>query len=390
MFENIIGHSQAVSQLSRELKEGSFPSSVLISGPPYAGKLTMALEISRVLSCERDAAWDCPCDSCRRQRLLLEPLTLVVGPKRFLQEIRASWDTLMRAPGVATRFLFVRAVRKLTRRFDPVLWEGEEGKVRQAFDLVAEITELLEGFYPSSEGGELGEGLVKAGERILGFCRKLEAFVPRDGVPVAMVRRILSSVHLSSSRTPHVVILEHADTLQEASRNSLLKELEEPSAGTYFILLTRRRTAIIPTILSRVRHYQLFERSTEEMRRVLARIFRLADPPDHLSAFFHQFSALEEEGLAAKARGFVRMLMGTAAFDPALLDVPREEWEAWYEVALDELSSFLPSSPAGEVEHVSRLLSRACFRVRDLNMNPQTVLEALFLERELAYSGGRP
>ncbi len=49
----------------------------------------------------------------------------------------------------------------------------------------------------------------------------------------------------------HLIILEHADMLSSACANSLLKLLEEPPIGYYFMLLAQRLDALLPTIQSR-------------------------------------------------------------------------------------------------------------------------------------------
>lgn len=48
-----------------------------------------------------------------------------------------------------------------------------------------------------------------------------------------------------------VFIVDHAQTLQSAAANALLKFIEEPPAKTVWILLTTKRAAMLPTILSR-------------------------------------------------------------------------------------------------------------------------------------------
>ena len=50
MFENIIGHSQIVRQLAMEVRNHRLPGSIMIEGSRYSGKLTLALELARVLA----------------------------------------------------------------------------------------------------------------------------------------------------------------------------------------------------------------------------------------------------------------------------------------------------------------------------------------------------
>lgn len=55
----------------------------------------------------------------------------------------------------------------------------------------------------------------------------------------------------SAATEKNFVILTRADTLSVVCANSLLKLLEEPPAGYYFILLAQSRDAVLPTIQSR-------------------------------------------------------------------------------------------------------------------------------------------
>lgn len=71
-------------------------------------------------------------------------------------------------------------------------------------------------------------------------------------IPIDVIRS------LSQKLTDHsqlggnkVVIIDHAEKLNLASANALLKTLEEPAAGTYIILLAENKTQVLPTINSR-------------------------------------------------------------------------------------------------------------------------------------------
>jgi len=54
-----------------------------------------------------------------------------------------------------------------------------------------------------------------------------------------------------------VVVLAPADALNDAAANALLKTLEEPPAGTFFILCTDAIDGVLPTIRSRCQLYRL-------------------------------------------------------------------------------------------------------------------------------------
>jgi DNA polymerase-3 subunit delta' len=65
-------------------------------------------------------------------------------------------------------------------------------------------------------------------------------------------RGIISALQLQRhSARRRVVIVEPADALTEEAANALLKTLEEPPAGTQFVLVTARAGALLQTVRSR-------------------------------------------------------------------------------------------------------------------------------------------
>lgn len=65
-----------------------------------------------------------------------------------------------------------------------------------------------------------------------------------------MQRRLTTRPTLGSRR---VVIVDPADDMETGSSNALLKSLEEPPAGTFFLLVAHRPARLLPTIRSRCR-----------------------------------------------------------------------------------------------------------------------------------------
>lgn len=65
-----------------------------------------------------------------------------------------------------------------------------------------------------------------------------------------MQRRLTTRPTLGDNR---VVIIDPADDMERNASNALLKSLEEPPQGTYFLLVTHRPAQLLPTIRSRCR-----------------------------------------------------------------------------------------------------------------------------------------
>lgn len=66
----------------------------------------------------------------------------------------------------------------------------------------------------------------------------------------AMQRRLITRPTLGDRRA---IIIDPADDLEKSAANALLKSLEEPPAGTFFLLVTHRPARLLPTIRSRCR-----------------------------------------------------------------------------------------------------------------------------------------
>lgn len=74
----------------------------------------------------------------------------------------------------------------------------------------------------------------------------------KKNIAVAQIRQLRQSAyvkpHLGSRR---VFIIDKAETMNEQSQNALLKVLEEPPQGVFFILIAESAAALLETILSR-------------------------------------------------------------------------------------------------------------------------------------------
>ncbi len=320
MFENIIGQEPVISRLTTEALAGILPPTLLFHGPDYSGKSSTALELARVLTCtgnDDSVPWGCTCRSCLQQRHLLHPDTLLLGGRYFSREIAVAATALKRDKRVALRYLLERSVRKLTRRFDPVLWEGEEGRIKKAEPLIGELEELLSPYLPD---GELPDDrhYVKGLDSIAAVCEKLAAVQPLDAVPVHVVRRPSHWSHLAAAGPAKVAIIENIDRLHESSRNALLKTLEEPPHGVYFVLVTQRRGAVMQTILSRARAYGFATRDAEQSSSVIERIFR--DTPTNSASIRDYFISIDGRGLRPLAERFLECCLTGDDIELSLLD----------------------------------------------------------------------
>lgn len=274
MFDNILGQESVVSELKRDVINQALPGALLFHGPELSGKNTTALELARALMCEKSIAdWGCDCKGCGQNRVLEHPYLLMLGCRNFLDEIRAAGDAVARTKLPAARYLLVRAVRKLTRRFDRVLWEDVESRLASVSGQLGDLEDVIETFArdePLPADGELAKRI----ESIIDLSEKVSAKLNRDNIPIHQIRKTSYWAHTTTQNVSKVIIIDNADKMLAGSRNALLKILEEPPVDTFFILLTARKESIIPTLKSRLRQFHFADRSEKVTREILRRVFR--------------------------------------------------------------------------------------------------------------------
>ncbi len=309
MFENILGQEALVSQLRKDLEARNLPSSLLFYGDRYTAKQTTALELARVLLCEEGTArWKCDCPSCRMNRRLVHPGLVITGPHNFMNEINACGHIYVRQERKGSAFLFIRALEKCIRRFDPHVYEAKETKEKKYRDIITALDEAISLFDPDEIRPD-EKTLEKAVKQCMEKAKVLAEEYPEDNIPVSAIRNLTAWVHTTGMSNRKVVIIENCERMVDSSRNALLKILEEPPKGVYFICITTRKGLVIPTILSRLRPYHFPKRREETERKVLKTIFseETGEYPD-LESYFLAWQGIKTDDLRAYAVRFIELL----------------------------------------------------------------------------------
>jgi DNA polymerase-3 subunit delta' len=125
----------------------------------------------------------------------------------------------------------------------------------------------------------------------------------------AMQRRLATRPTLGSRRA---IIIDPADDLEKPAANALLKSLEEPPAGTFFLLVTHRPARLLPTIRSRCRSLR-FPVLTDSQIAAMLEAAGLVPDPAAIAAAEGSFGAalrFAEQGLAPIARVIEALLTG--------------------------------------------------------------------------------
>lgn len=114
-----------------------------------------------------------------------------------------------------------------------------------------------------------------------------EARKQSDGKPYELARNIkIDQIRRLQQRlttrptlgSRRAVIIDPADDMETPTANALLKSLEEPPQGTYFLLVAHRIGRLLPTIRSRCRVLSFPRIDASSMDAILAREAPQADP----------------------------------------------------------------------------------------------------------------
>jgi DNA polymerase III subunit delta' len=93
----------------------------------------------------------------------------------------------------------------------------------------------------------------------------------KRSITIEQVREIQRAMTTRPSMGPkRAVIIDAVDDLERGGANALLKSLEEPPVGTYFILISHASDRLLPTIRSRCQILRFDPLDDDGMRRVLA------------------------------------------------------------------------------------------------------------------------
>ncbi len=213
---DLIGHLQARQRLGAAARADRLAQVLLLTGPTGVGKQRFALWLAQLVLCERRELE--PCGRCRACRL-------VVG----LSHADLHW-------------------------FVPI---------------------------PRPKAGDPDKQVDEAAESLAGIMeerRQHPLYAAADGMsshPMASVRLLQRRASLTSVEGGRrVFIVGEADRLvpQESSpeaANALLKLLEEPPAGSLFVLTTTDPRRVLPTIRSRTVPVRLQRLSDDEVRAFL-------------------------------------------------------------------------------------------------------------------------
>ena len=201
-FKDIIGQQDVIERLVKDAQQGTVPHALLFCGPEGTGKLQTAIAFARYLLCRdkgtgTDSCGTCP--SCVKMDKLVHPDLHFVFP--VINKSKT-------------------AGRSTVSDDEIVTWRE---------------TVLDKQYFGFEE-----------------WLSAIDADNKQASIFVTESESIMSKLSLKSVEGGFkIMIIWHAEKMNQQCANSLLKLLEEPPAGTVFILTTDTPEQMLETILSR-------------------------------------------------------------------------------------------------------------------------------------------
>ena len=175
------------------------------------------------------------------------------------------------------------------------LFTGPKGIGKASFARAAAMRMLADAAAPASipagfdvPDGDRTRSLIEAGShpdyRVLSRLPKDPDKPDQDiarSITIAQVRTLQPLFATAPSMSPRrVVVIDAIDDLERGGANALLKNLEEPPAGTIFLLVSHAPGRLLPTIRSRCRLLRFEALSDDEVATAIRRVQPDADDHD--------------------------------------------------------------------------------------------------------------
>lgn len=97
-------------------------------------------------------------------------------------------------------------------------------------------------------------------------------YTTKRNITIDQIRRMQLRLNTRPTLGPRrAVIIDPADDMEKGAVNALLKSLEEPPVGTFFLLVTHRPGRLLPTVRSRCRVLRFAQLGDDAVAGILAR-----------------------------------------------------------------------------------------------------------------------
>jgi DNA polymerase III delta prime subunit len=272
MFESVAPYQPKIAEaLSTDISGGTLASSCLFAGPRHSLRMTTALETARLLSCGGDRSETCSCPSCNAFRTLSVDNVVILSQRDNASVVETAISLFAKNRTESSRIFLLRSTRIALMQYHGALLSSATSSQEASYDIASTVNDTLIAL--EGEKGDISEKMAKSyASDLRQGMKKLSASEKKDTrLSIAQVRSIAEwAGQTTVGGKKRFIILEGIEDANVASRNSLLKILEEPPKDVYFFLVSSHPVRIMPTILSRVRKYTFDPLEERQVRQLLS------------------------------------------------------------------------------------------------------------------------
>lgn len=392
MFESLLPYRKEVAlDLIQQISAKTLPHALLFSGAPFSGRLSLALETARILSCANAGVLHCGCASCRSFARYAMHNVVFVGTRNHKSRIDAALENFAEQRTAESQRQLLQALRMMLLQFHSALLGSSTQRQGAAFEAAAEIDETL---FALEEAAS--DEFPEYAEKLRGLLKPLLTITNRTvSLTIDQVRSLQEwTLHTSFANTPRWIILEGVEQSTEGTRNSLLKLLEEPPKQTFIVLISEHPSRLLPTILSRVQQFHIRPFSEDEKNRLLSDVF-FANSSAYTSLHHYilERSGIPCQHLTKQAQEFLERLINRTVFSHTeLTDLCGElDEQVSLEYFFDELltavrQKFLQGMlTAKDSSRLVKITGEAKGKATIFNQNKKLLIESLHyrLQEEL-------
>ena len=268
MFDSLLSYRKENSSLlKKQIIEGSIAHSLLFSGPVFSGKMSLAIETARTLSCAQEGLESCNCSSCKSFKYLSVPNMIILSDRDHEVRINAFLAMFEEMQSERSKRMLINSIRIALMGYHEAFVDKQDTKNSALFALANDIDILLI---------DLEQAVIEQSGGIIKELKKTLTPLLQAKRPAVSIDNVRGSAKWTANtafaQQKRFIILENIENSTIGANNSLLKLLEEPPADTYIILLSSHPKRLLPTILSRVQHHEMKPITIEEKKAIFSNV----------------------------------------------------------------------------------------------------------------------
>ena len=383
MFDSLLLYrKENASTLKSQVEQHMISHSMLFSGPPYSGKMSLAIELARVISCLKDGDELCNCSSCKSFYYMSMPNVIILSSRDHEVRIKAAISLYEQMNTKSSKRNLIGQIRIALMAYHEAFVEKQDTKNSAIFALANDIDTLLIDFEQSD---------FKEENTLINQLKKLLSSLLQNKRPTVSIDNVRGSAKWTTNtgfiQQKRFILLENIEQSTIGANNSLLKLLEEPPADTYIILLSEHPKRLLPTILSRVQHHQLKPITLFEKEAIFRDVF-FADPSHYASIeeFIYAKAGIPIKELEQGAKEFVasiathKQLESSLFYDILILLESQLALSYFLEKIEDALKEQLMNNTMSvkNVKRIQQHLNESTLKARVFNQQIPVLFETLY------------